>query len=559
MSDDTPDTHLDNAEPSMEDILASIRRIIADEDLAENVEVAATSVVSTDKSFSVIEKPASAVHASQLNIEDDLTDTLQDIDLSLDGEEDDFSDLDMLLTDLEDDDNLGTLELNVLDIQEDFIASEEHLNAQPASLGVTQAVDLRATPTPKSMPDVVNDDDILETLDLMLESEDVLQESKFEAEPELNDFLKIPDSDAAEVMGDEDIEALLGDMFLEDDEEAAFQDERVIDPAADMLEEDDASDDISDELLADLLGDEGFDESDLPATSRSTDDLDLVKSLMADLTDDPYEVSIDELGDDECDENLDEMDMIDSVLSLSMEDEFALQSEDAAKFDAESDSIASKSEMHSNSYMIDINDDMSSQVNPVTETERFTLADIAKAAEADAARIERRTNFSATGFAAGAGMMISSAGPIAATLSESKTLGAAETQKPISGELEAEDILAEIDPSNDMTDSAGDVSDAVEDTIDNITPKQETADMAKAATKKDTIIDQVTEDAAAGAFASLNQVVENQAVVADRGDRIGDLVTEALRPMLKEWLDKNLKGIVERAVTKEVKRISSGK
>lgn len=559
MSDDTPDTHLDNAEPSMEDILASIRRIIADEDLAENVEVAATSVVSTDKSFSVVEKPASAVHASQLNIEDDLTDTLQDIDLSLDGEEDDFSDLDMLLTDLEDNDNLGTLELNVLDIQEDFIASEEHLNAQPASLGVTQAVDLRATPTPKSMPDVVNDDDILETLDLMLESEDVLQESKFEAEPELNDFLKIPDSDAAEVMGDEDIEALLGDMFLEDDEEAAFQDERVIDPAADMLEEDDGSDDISDELLADLLGDEGFDESDLPATSRSTDDLDLVKSLMADLTDDPYEVSIDELGDDESDENLDEMDMIDSVLSLSMEDEFALQSEDAAKSGAESDPVASKSEVHSNSYMIDINDDMSSQVNPGTETERFTLADIAKAAEADAARIERRTNFSATGFAAGAGMMISSAGPIAATLSESKTLGAAETQKPISGELEAEDILAEIDPSNDMTDSAGDVSDAVEDTIDNITPKQETADMAKAAAKKDTIIDQVTEDATAGAFASLNQVVENQAVVADRGDRIGDLVTEALRPMLKEWLDKNLKGIVERAVTKEVKRISSGK
>jgi len=32
MSDDTPDPHVDTAEPSMEDILASIRRIIADED-----------------------------------------------------------------------------------------------------------------------------------------------------------------------------------------------------------------------------------------------------------------------------------------------------------------------------------------------------------------------------------------------------------------------------------------------------------------------------------------------------------------------------------------------
>jgi len=36
-------------------------------------------------------------------------------------------------------------------------------------------------------------------------------------------------------------------------------------------------------------------------------------------------------------------------------------------------------------------------------------------------------------------------------------------------------------------------------------------------------------------------------------------VQGAFRPMLKEWLDANLKGIVERAVAKEVKRISSGK
>ena len=83
--------------------------------------------------------------------------------------------------------------------------------------------------------------------------------------------------------------------------------------------------------------------------------------------------------------------------------------------------------------------------------------------------------------------------------------------------------------------------------------------MPKAAAKKDAIINEVTEGATAGAFASLNQIVENNADVQERGDRIGDLVQEALRPMLKEWLDKNLKGIVERAVTKEVKRISSGK
>jgi len=79
------------------------------------------------------------------------------------------------------------------------------------------------------------------------------------------------------------------------------------------------------------------------------------------------------------------------------------------------------------------------------------------------------------------------------------------------------------------------------------------------AVKTDAILDDVTEAATAGAFAELNQVVEDKAIFNERGPRIGDLVQEALRPMLKEWLDANLKGIVERAVAKEVKRISSGK
>lgn len=79
------------------------------------------------------------------------------------------------------------------------------------------------------------------------------------------------------------------------------------------------------------------------------------------------------------------------------------------------------------------------------------------------------------------------------------------------------------------------------------------------AVKSETILDDVTESAASEVFASLNQVVEENAIKAERGDRIGDLVMEALRPMLKEWLDANLKGIVERAVAKEVKRISTGK
>jgi len=77
--------------------------------------------------------------------------------------------------------------------------------------------------------------------------------------------------------------------------------------------------------------------------------------------------------------------------------------------------------------------------------------------------------------------------------------------------------------------------------------------------KSDTLATDETVEATSDAFASLSQVVEEKAVYNESGPRIGDLVQEALKPMLQEWLDKNLKGIVDRAVAKEIKRISSGK
>ena len=73
------------------------------------------------------------------------------------------------------------------------------------------------------------------------------------------------------------------------------------------------------------------------------------------------------------------------------------------------------------------------------------------------------------------------------------------------------------------------------------------------------ILDEVTETAAIEAFASLNKAVDKKVTLEEQGPRIGDIVAEALRPMLKDWLDANLKSIVERAVKAEVKRISSGK
>jgi cell pole-organizing protein PopZ len=81
----------------------------------------------------------------------------------------------------------------------------------------------------------------------------------------------------------------------------------------------------------------------------------------------------------------------------------------------------------------------------------------------------------------------------------------------------------------------------------------------QSALRSDAILDDVTESATMSAFAELNQVVEDKAILSERGPRIGDLVQDALKPMLKEWLDENIQGIVERAVAKEVKRIATGK
>ena len=64
---------------------------------------------------------------------------------------------------------------------------------------------------------------------------------------------------------------------------------------------------------------------------------------------------------------------------------------------------------------------------------------------------------------------------------------------------------------------------------------------------------------AASAFAGLSASLarpEPAALVGGSGPTIDALARELLRPMLKEWLDENLPGIVEAAVRKEVERIA---
>lgn len=50
-----------------------------------------------------------------------------------------------------------------------------------------------------------------------------------------------------------------------------------------------------------------------------------------------------------------------------------------------------------------------------------------------------------------------------------------------------------------------------------------------------------------------------QTVLVQNARTLEDLVREMLRPMLKNWLDENLPGMVERLVRSEIERVSRGR
>jgi cell pole-organizing protein PopZ len=72
--------------------------------------------------------------------------------------------------------------------------------------------------------------------------------------------------------------------------------------------------------------------------------------------------------------------------------------------------------------------------------------------------------------------------------------------------------------------------------------------------------------AATSAFARLNQAVQDSVpppaapdpgpAMGGNGKTVEDLVKEMLRPMLKEWLDRNLPPMVERYVEREIVRLT---
>ena len=604
MSDETPNAsdNLNGSDPSMEDILASIRKIISDdepvalespEDIAAAADPrdAAETAQSTTAAanVSVADFAAAEGESVDLNIDDVLAGLDEDIrapEPEMKSAESAVDIADGAIADGEtvDDDAFS----NVLD---DILTDE----AKTYSLDETDKL-------PDAKDDIVKDD-IISLLgdEIPLEADStagVMPEAG--VVPELVSTETSMDAVDSEDLGSElesladndsdDIEALLNSLLGEEDPLP------IDDPIETLIEEKPVETPIEENLVESLLED-SIEDLDLdadeisvadladpnaaPSGVEETEDLDLVKSLMADLSDDP--AAVDAIDTDEDLESLlsipdindvtaetssaeaeSDGDIMGEIVDMAIEDELQTHPEDLAALEdliAEEEAISETAEVdelpllddvmeaeqeniaENSQLAADAPDENMSAETTIEETP--SLSDIATAAEADAVAVETAVLPTAAATA--------SIGALAGLTAIVASRAPEEISEEISDEVEISDETPDINQDVSKAEPAEAITELTPEPL----PNQETKMPIKAVIT-DTIIDDVTEAATADAFAELNQVVEDKAIFNERGPRIGDLVQEALRPMLKEWLDANLKGIVERAVTKEVKRISKG-
>lgn len=121
-------------------------------------------------------------------------------------------------------------------------------------------------------------------------------------------------------------------------------------------------------------------------------------------------------------------------------------------------------------------------------------------------------------------------------------------------------------PMDEVVASVGPV-DSMEVTMEN--PKDDSVEFAASheQTKKsgasmdESLVSAATAAATTATFAQLARTLAQEPATAGNmalgsGRTLEDLVKEMLRPMLKEWLDKNLPTLVEHAVTRELDRMT---
>lgn len=522
MAEQTPDS-LSDHEPSMEDILASIRKLIADDDVDDSVdaelpETTVPELKAVEESLpdprdidpfdlsGLDAEPSAQNDPLAEMVEFDLTEGESDIDLTTDTAPvteaeniDDVLDLTEILDSADEEDFVA------LDIEEENPSLK--LDNATAEASSDDDIDLGSLLTDIDVDASDNvatasDDELFDgNLDDLLTDDIELAEPTPTIEP---DHVSVDES-AAQVRGksaadteDMDlVKSLMADLTgsgLEEDM-----------PEADAQADDNALDDLTDELLGGLIGDE--------------------EALLAEEAEEQFTVTEDDLASDE------QVDLDALLADGGEEDELAdLISELSAEADASSDRAQALAHQENDDDILDLTlDDIEETETSQTDDadDEDLLSDLVAELSEDEQEADLTESLTIAGMAAGAA---------AATAAVSEFADNAEDEEILEDSLSSG--MTESDIDNDIVDE------------DKYMPQ---------IVKADTLTSNEQASGAGGAFASLNKVVEEKAVYAERGPRIGDLVQEALRPMLTEWLDENLEGIVERAVAKEIQRISAGK
>ncbi len=474
MSEQTPsspdnlqDNGVSSGEPSMEDILASIRKIIS-----------------------------------------------EDEPVAMESPEDVF-------VDLKSDAEIETVEVDFEDLNtvDDPLAVAETVDAEQTLVDLDVEAVLSDMNLADASEDVKPDENILDMLGMEIPLEADAPEAEIETYTARSEDLAPPMSDKSDT---DEMDALLDGILLAPDEDLGDVEETA--PQAATVDNDPDLELVK-TLMADLSDDQGL-------GLETDDDLDSLLAIPEIEAEAVQELV--ESDEPEVAEEIEE-DILSDILNMTLDDEIKSHPED---LDIATDLVTPDTVAADELANLEANDIAEQIETAETADELPSLADIAAAAQADAVEAETAAVSAPNPLAATAGLAAAGAGLAA--------LGAtALGNEPVSEDAaDPQDITPTLSTQTE--------------TPEPVPPSKEPS-MPVQAVNTDTILDDVTESAAAGAFAELNSVVEEKAVFNERGPRIGDLVQEALRPMLKDWLDANLKGIVERAVAKEVKRISSGK
>lgn len=128
--------------------------------------------------------------------------------------------------------------------------------------------------------------------------------------------------------------------------------------------------------------------------------------------------------------------------------------------------------------------------------------------------------------------------------------------------LEDEPIMAEtteMPQAVTMDDPFAQVSQGLAE-LEPVIPTPTPAPQAPAASAQE-LITGITAAAATAALNNLaatlqNERAEHSLPMGNGGRTLESMVVEAIKPLLKEWLDENLTGIVERVVTQEVEKLT---